>query len=260
MRAELFSKQYELLVLLQQYRFATTKQLAQLLAKHYDSWATAYRQITRHLNVLLVAGLVYRLDRRIGGWQYGSAPMIWTLTVKGARQVNPEDATVKRLRPKTLSTTFLDHALAITELRVQLEQVISDSNLKLRWVQVEPACHRSYVDRNGTAAILKPDLTCAIQSSAYEDFYFMEVDRATENPARVIRKCQQYVDYQQTGQEQKQHGVFPAVIWTVPNDKRREQLRRYIQQDSDLPKEIFRVVTLDQLPELIRVGVTEFPK
>ena len=257
-KSELAPWHYELLVWLHTYRFATTKQLAVLRAKHHKNLTSATRQTQRHLQTLFAQKLIYQLDRRIGGWKQGSAQSVWTLTAKGARAIHVDDQVVKRSRPKVLSTTFLEHALAVTELRVRLEQATKEHGSKLRFMQTEPACHRKYRDLSGSESILKPDAACGISSKEHEDFYFLEADRATENPARVIRKCQQYEAYRLTGLEQKRLGVFPAVVWVVPHIKRRKQLRRYIAADKELTNELFSVITLDELSDLIRDGSETF--
>ena len=249
---------YELLLWLHSYRFATTKQLATLRWKHHKNLASATRQTQRHLQSLFNQKLVYQLDRRVGGWRQGSAQSVWTLTAKGARTIHVDDQIVKRSRPKVLSTTFLEHALAVTELRVRLEQAVQEHEIKLCFMQTEPAAHRKYLDSNGSTATLKPDGACGISSKEHEDFYFFEVDRATENPARVMKKCEQYEAYRATGLEQKELGVFPAVIWVVPHTKRRKQLRRYIAADMKLTNELFSVITLDELPKLIQGGSEAF--
>lgn len=76
----------ELLRLLGEHRFATTKQLARLTSDRYRTPRSGLRQTSRHLD-RLAAGqhLVQRLERRVGGWQAGSAPGIWTLTATGSR-------------------------------------------------------------------------------------------------------------------------------------------------------------------------------
>lgn len=101
---------------------------------------------------------------------------------------------------------------------------------------------------------LKPDLALRVTTTDFVDHYFIEVDRATENPGRVIRKCWQYETYRRAGGEQKHIGVFPLVIWVVPNLGRAQQLSQAISVEPKLPKELFAVVTHEQLASLIRDG------
>ena len=103
---------HRLLALLATYRFATTTQLARLTVEAYGSLSSAIRQTLRHLARLQERDLVTRLERRVGGWQGGSTVSIWTLTTRGRRV---QTGSRSRQRPRSLSTSFLAHLLAITE-------------------------------------------------------------------------------------------------------------------------------------------------
>jgi DNA-binding transcriptional ArsR family regulator len=245
-----------LLVLLDEHRFATTRQLARFTHHHYATPASALRQTSRHLKKLAAEGLVSALERRVGGWQAGSAPGIWTLTTTGARQVETAPA---RRRPKALSTTFIDHHLAITETRLTFEETAQRLGWQLTHLQLEPECWRSYLDGYSSLATLRPDAFVEVTTEAFTDSYFLEVDRATENPARVIRKCQQYTQYQSLGTEQQHTGVFPAVLWIVPTDYRRLQLQRHLRAEPDLPAGLFTVTTIAELPQVIEHGPATTP-
>lgn len=233
-------------------RFATTMQLARLTEPEYASRRSAVRQTTRHLNTLEGEGLVLRLERRIGGWRHGSAPTIWTLITSGYRAVTGDGK--KRHRPQLVSTTFLEHLLAVAETRVIAAETLRhhDEEAELR-IQGEPACWRTYLGQHGGQLTLRPDLQVTVTTVEYQDRYFIEVDRATENPARIVAKCGQYVQYRRTGAEQKAHGMFPAVLWIVPSIRRRDQLRTHLT-DAELPTGMFHALTLAELPEIIRSG------
>lgn len=239
----------QLLALIGEHRFATTHQLTRLTVQLYGSRKSAIRQTLRHLRELRSQHLVTKLERRVGGWQGGSQVAIWTLTTRGRRELTGSRG---RLRPHHHSTTFSEHSLAVTEARVLLHESTTDLGLQLT-AQSEPACWRHYLDPHGAPVALKPDLTAMVTSNEFVDRYFVEVDRATENPARVIRKCWQYVQYRRSGTEQDRYGVFPAVVWVVPNAKRHEQLTRYIREEK-LPGEMFIVITPDQFKPLVRDG------
>lgn len=240
----------QLLALIGEYRFATTHQLTRLTTHLYGSRRSAIRQTLRHLRELRERHFITKLERRVGGWQGGSQVAIWTLTTKGRRHLTGNR---NRLRPHHFSTTFLEHSLAVTESRVLLHE--SADQLQLQVVaQGEPACWRRYLDPHGNTVTLKPDLAVTVTSEAYVDRYFIEVDRATENPARVIRKCWQYVQYRRSGTEQGQHGVFPAVIWLVPNEQRKQQIVRNLIVEAKLPRELFHVLTANELLPLVRDG------
>lgn len=240
-----------LLQFLLELRFATTEQLARLTISEYGSRRSAIRQTTRHLTALEKPGLVLRLERRVGGWQGGSAPTIWALTTSGHRAITGQSG--GRQRPQLISTTFLEHLLTIAETRIvaaETARAVTGASLT---VQTEPTCWRSYLGPHGQQLTLRPDLHLTVTTSEYTDNYFVEVDRATENPARVIATCWQYVRYRRIGTEQKARGAFPAVLWIVPTENRREQLRTHIAA-AELPAGMFHVLTLTDLPEVIHDG------
>lgn len=240
-----------LMQLLQAHRFATTNQLARLTADAYTSLRSATRQTLRHLNRLLAQQLVTRLERRIGGWQGGSTVGIWTLTSRGLRSLTGQTT---RQRNQDVSTSFLAHLLAITEARTSIDQTIRQLPQTSATISTEPDCWRRYLGPGGQPLTLRPDLHAVITSPNYQDHYFIEVDRDTENPARVILTCQRYQDYCASRAEQRTSGVFPITLWLVPHDQRRTQLQRYLAAHPDLNPQLFAVITQQQLPEIITNG------
>ena len=249
--------QARLLALVAAHRFATTTQLARLTAPEYASSASALRQTQRHLASLAQQRLLMSLERRVGGWQGGSAVTVWAATTRGHRFVAAEGEEVaRRQRPREVSTTFLDHLLAITEVRTSIEEAVRQEADTEAAVALEPECWRTALSPSGQPQVLRPDLAVTITSPAYEDRYLIEVDRATENPGRVIATCWRYQEHQaQAGDGD----VFPLVVWLVPTDRRRHRLERAIAHSTGLLRDLFRVIRLDQLPTLIHGGPAAIP-
>ena len=250
--------QARLLALVAAHRFATTTQLARLTALEYASSASALRQTQRHLASLAQQRLLTSLERRVGGWQGGSAVTIWAATTRGHRRVAVDEGeeVPRRQRPREVSTTFLDHLLAITEVRTSIEEAVRQEADTEVAVALEPECWRTALSPSGQPQVLRPDLAVTITSPAYEDRYLIEVDRATENPGRVIATCWRYQEHQaQAGDD----GVFPLVVWLVPGDRRRHRLERAIAHSTGLLRDLFRVIRLDQLPTLIHGGPAAIP-
>ena len=250
--------QARLLALVAAHRFATTTQLARLTAPDYASSASALRQTQRHLASLAQQRLLTNLERRVGGWQGGSAVTIWAATTRGHRLVatGEGDEVPRRQRPREVSTTFLDHLLAITKVRTSIEEAVRQEADTEATVALEPDCWRTALSPSGQVQVLRPDLAVTITSPAYEDRYLIEVDRATENPGRVIATCWRYQEHQaQVGDD----GVFPLVVWLVPTDRRRHRLERAIAHSTGLLRDLFRVIRLDQLPTLIHGGPAAIP-
>ena len=251
--------QARLLALVAAHRFATTTQLARLTALEYASSASALRQTQRHLASLAQQRLLTSLERRVGGWQGGSAVTVWAATTRGHRLVAADEGegeVPRRQRPREVSTTFLDHLLAITEVRTSIEEAVRQEADTEAAVTLEPECWRTALSPSGQVQVLRPDLAVTVTSPAYEDRYLMEVDRATENPGRVIATCWRYQEHQaQIGDGD----VFPLVVWLVPSDCRRYRLERAIAHSTGLLRDLFRVIRLDQLPTLIHGGPAAIP-
>ena len=258
--APIHPMQARLLALVAAHRFATTTQLARLTALEYASSASALRQTQRHLANLAQQRLLTSLERRVGGWQGGSAVTIWAATTRGQRLVAAEGEEVpRRQRPREVSTTFLDHLLAITEVRTSIEEAVRQEADTEAVVVLEPECWRTALSPSGQVQVLRPDLAVTITSPAYEDRYLVEVDRATENPGRVIATCWRYQEHQAASSQAGDGGVFPLVVWLVPNDRRRHRLERVIAHSTGLLRDLFRVIRLDQLPTLIHGGPAAIP-
>ena len=261
--APIHPMQARLLALVAAHRFATTTQLARLTAPEYASSASALRQTQRHLASLAQQRLLTSLERRVGGWQGGSAVTIWAATTRGQRLVaaeNGEDEEVpRRQRPREVSTTFLDHLLAITEVRTSIEEAVRQETDTEAAVALEPECWRTALSPSGQVQVLRPDLAVTVTSPAYEDRYLVEVDRATENPGRVIATCWRYQEHQAASSQASDGSVFPLVVWLVPNDRRRHRLERAIAHSTGLLRDLFRVIRLDQLPTLIHGGPAAIP-
>ena len=260
--APIHPMQARLLALVAAHRFATTTQLARLTALEYASSASALRQTQRHLASLAQQRLLTSLERRVGGWQGGSAVTVWAATTRGHRLVaadEGEEEVPRRQRPREVSTTFLDHLLAITEVRTSIEEAVRQEADTEATVALEPDCWRTALSPSGQVQVLRPDLAVTITSPAYEDRYLIEVDRATENPGRVIATCWRYQEHQATSAQASDDGVFPLVVWLVPTDRRRHRLERAIAHSTGLLRDLFRVIRLDQLPTLIHGGPAAIP-
>jgi hypothetical protein len=248
--------------------YMTSRQIMRLLftLAIKERSLSAIRATNRWLFRLKGMGLLYALPRRVGGVRAGSGANIWSLSMAGVKILSMTEQTNKlfalpRKRNFEPTPKFLEHRLAVAEVYVQLHEMANKYNngtnkhIELVQIALEPDCWRSYSDIGGRPLNIKPDMYAVTAVSDYEDYWFMEVDLDTESPATVMRKCEQYVRYFQSGMEQRKHGVFPLVVWIVPTDKRKGSLSSHMDaQFSGSVRQIFVVITLDQLPELVRNG------
>ena len=245
---------------IQGFRFLTTRQVARQQFNHLPGPGPIPRNANQALARLRELGLLSNLDRRIGGVRAGSGGYVWQLTELGDQVLRTHLGQERhsRLRPYEPSTSFLDHTLAVAEVVITLQEISSNGRVVVLHFQLEPECWRSYLGPSGETRTLKPDLAVVTKSSGFEDHWFIEVDRATEPPNRVIKKCLQYQEYLATGREQARVALFPAVVWAVPNERRRDQLSRRLRDEAVIDPRLFTIATTHDIEELVIVGAEEF--
>jgi hypothetical protein len=153
------------------------------------------------------------------------------------------------------SPLFLDHTLAIAEAHLQLVRAARCRQLELLSVNIEPDCWRRYTGSAGAPEIVRPDLYVVTASGAFEDCWFLEIDRGTESPAAISRKCRAYEAYWRTGREQDTRRTFPLVTWVAPDEQRAKRLNSVISTARNLNRDLHRVTTGERMIELITGGV-----
>jgi len=237
-----------------EYRYLTTDQLRRLFFTNHASCSAALKATSRGLNKLKGLGLIRNTDRRIGGIRSGSGSYIWQLETAGHHLLRLNGSKTrphpKRFEP---SLYFLVHMLTVAECYIRFHEICGKRGLKLTAIQNEPENWRQY-NSGGKIVILKPDLFVITMCDDYEDRWFFEIDMDTESPIRIIEKCQRYHDYYRSNLEQKQHGVFPMVVWIVPDAERKETVTGHIKAEFSKQPKIFAAITLEELEPLICQG------
>ncbi len=216
---------------------------------------TATRLANRILLRLESHGFIARIDRRIGGGLRGSAGQTWHLAAAGERLLRARRGEPGRRRYIRPSYTFLAHTLAVAEVAVTLREADQWSTFDLLELGSEPACWRPFQGPLGLVT-LKPDLFAVIANSKVEAHILIEVDRATEHLPTVIKKCRTYQQYRQTGLEQADSGLFPAVLWITPSAQRSSKLRAALQAERDLPSDLFTICEADHAIDVIASFLT----
>jgi hypothetical protein len=207
--------------------------------------ARTARRVLLRLNELSVLD---RLERRVGGVRAGSAGFVYCLAPWGQRLAMdrgwlPEQ---RRRRSTTHGMLFVRHTLAVAELHVRLVEGDRAKRFELLEWTAEPTCWRSFVGVGGQSLTLKPDGFVRLGIGAFEDSYFLEVDRGTEGSRALQRQLRAYADYQASGAEQRDHGVFPRVLWLAPDARR---VATIVDAAARLPAEswqLFQVVRFDE--------------
>lgn len=236
-------------------RYLTTKQIQRLHFTDSANPTAGLRCANRTLGKLKSLELTGTLERRIGGVRAGSGALIWYLTDAGERMLRlgaKEPAVRKRFFEP--SPFFLSHTLAVSECYVQLSELCCGHTLKLVSAELEPECWRTYSHR-GKPYNLRPDMFLITHCDNYEDRWFIEIDLSTEAPTAIREKCHRYHEYYRSGTEQKQHDMFPLVVWVVPSEARKNSLTEHIRDEFKHSPKIFAVITPDELCALVRQGV-----
>ena len=252
--ASLCPRDQDILRSVGELRFMTTKQIERL---HFTDHATplaAARICRRVLNRLQEAQLLNHLDRRVGGVRAGSAGYVWTLGLVGDHVLRHQAGDGVRQRLKEPSVTFVDHTLAIAEAHVTLVEASRSGLFELISIDHEPACWRSFSTATRASETLRPDLYVVTASGAYEDVFFLEIDRGSESVPALLRKCAQYQAYRQTGREQATSGTYPLVVWVLPHELRISKLQDALDHTRQLDGSLFRLATPDQLAALLAKG------
>lgn len=237
---------------LEQFRLLTTRHLQRLhfpatpLGPH-ATVSGATRGTTRVLTRLKGHGVIIRLTRRIGGIKHGSAITIWQLGAAGDRLLRARRGDPVRRRYDEPGLTFATHMLAVAEIGVTIKERSHAQQFELLELTTEPACWRTFSGSGTSVLTLKPDLYAVTADATTETYSFIEVDQATEHLPAVLRKCHTYQRYERSGTEQRQRGLFPAVVWITPTRTRADQIRTAIIGDENLDTELFWVVTTETM-------------
>lgn len=251
LRANLSDRDLAIVSAVGEHRYLTARQIERLLFVSHQTPTTATRICRRVLQRLTDDRVLNRLERRIGGTAAGSASYIYSLGPAGQRLVSGDE---RRRRGHEPSPVFLLHTLAIADTRIELEIAHRASTLRLSSVEAEPNCWRSFHGPGGGLERVRPDLYVATSSDEFDDFWFLEIDLSTESIPAVVRKCQAYEQYRRSGREQERSGVFPAVVWVTPDERRAGKIKQAIGAARNLAPDIFRVTTRDHLVPLIEGG------
>ncbi len=259
LRRLLTERELAVLASVDRFRLLTAAQIEQLHFFGHASSETAARIRRRVLERLVAAGMLQRLDRRIGGVRAGSVGYVYRIAPLGYRLVHDE-ARISG-RAKEPGAVFLEHTLEVAKIAIDLvvaerklhQESTEDWRFEMTTLQPEPECWRQFQKGLSGIEVLKPDLFVAIGLGDYEDRWFCEVDRGTESTMAVLRKCQVYADYFRTDIEQQKFEVFPKVLWIVLTEHRRSLIENAIaKQPKFRALELFVVVTAgDALSTLI---------
>lgn len=202
-------------------RLMSARQIERLYFNNNNSPLTAARICRRTLKSLAEQDILRRRQRRVGGIRAGSASYIYSIGPVGARLVSDRRVHYYIQDP---SDYFIEHTLALAELYVQLHEQSRKGHFKILEIHTEPKCWRSYITLATGKQSLRPDMYVRLSVGNDELSYFIEMDRGTTFAPSLLKKLHTYEDYYMSANEQRDQGVFPQVLWIVPNSKRQIML------------------------------------
>lgn len=234
---------WRLLDFIHQSRFATGDQLIRAFWQTDDGTSNAARRGRRALKRLADCRVLQTLPRRVSGMR-GSAGLVYYPGRAGVRLLGARGVAGPRV--EVPGTLHLAHTLATTELAVRLTEADQGGTLELIEVQQEPACWRRYPAFFSGERLLKPDLFIRLGAGASEDRWMVEVDLGSESARTIARKAALYGEHYRAGTEQRQSGVYPRVVWLVPDEVRAEQVRSVLGRQPSETRRLFSVCRFDQ--------------
>ncbi len=262
LREQLSERDVAILTDIERFRLLKTPQIRRLhFTAGHDTISAATRACTRVLTRLRGHDLISPLERRIGGVRQGSASLTWQLASTGERFLRHLYKRQYRRRYREPSHEFADHTLTVAELGVQLSEADRHGTIELIELAIEGPAYRSFIGSHGAKETLKPDLYAITATADFEHHWQIEADRGREHGPHLLRKLNAYHRYFKSGRYQAEHGLFPSVLWVVPDDGRAHQLSRLIT-DEALPPNLFQICTFGEFIDLVvskTVGVESLP-
>ncbi|MFJ2094751.1 replication-relaxation family protein [Streptomyces sp. NPDC087901] len=235
----------QLLPILYQHRLIATGQLHRLLTPHTRRPVYLLRQ----LGYLRAMGLAESTDRRIG--RMGPCELLWYLTPLGYEVVEASDevtARAYRISPRAAASQLQEHTLAVVDTGIAFSEWagrLGDECGPLDWEPELAHRVRDGDSRLGDDAFLVPDAVLRYTRTTAEGrrqllTFFLEIDRATMQVARLGRKFGTYARYasytpQPTGRRQQastreawreRYPAFPRLLIVLSGASDRVLRRR----------------------------------
>jgi len=217
---QLSERDWQILRYVSDLRFVSGRQIARLCFP--DAGDMASRQARQACLRLTRLDVLARLPRPVGGARAGSAGYVYYVGLVGQRlAIRRRWKPAHRVRrPREPGTLFQAHTLLVAELHVLIREADRTDRLELLQLAGEPSCHRIYRGVNGQQKLLKPDSYLRVGAGAFEDSYFVEVDRGSEGSWAIAQQLGRYIAAREGGLEQGEHGAFPRVVWLTERPER----------------------------------------
>ncbi|HEY4812501.1 MAG TPA: replication-relaxation family protein [Solirubrobacteraceae bacterium] len=213
---------------------------------------TRARLARRGLARLVRLDVLQPLARRVGGARAGSASTTYAAGRAGQYLLRAGRPSARRVRRAyTPGERYLAHSLAVAQLYVELTDTQRSGLVELAEFAPEPDCWRIYTVAFGVRQVLKPDAYVKLATAEYEFSWFIEIDMATEATTTIRVKAERYHEYYRSATEQTARGVFPRVLWIVPNTARAETIADTLTSLPAEAQRLFALTTSNQAVALL---------
>jgi hypothetical protein len=238
---------------------ASGGQLVNLFFYEIENPATQSRRARRVLGRLVEQRVLDRLERRRGGAGGGSSAWVYALGPAGRRLVAywAGEGLPRSRGAYEPGAVWTAHMLAVSDLYVALRQAERAGRVEILGFDTEPACWRRYTRLGGATGVLKPDAYARLGVGEFEDSFLIEVDLASERRGQLVRQHHAYREYFRSGVEQTKTGVFPGVLWIVPDTQRQALLMDIHHALPEPARRLFTVVTSEQALTALCSGATD---
>jgi Replication-relaxation len=239
----LTTQDWQLLRFVHDGRFASGQQLIRACWQTDNAQSAKARAGRRALKRLTDQRVLETLPRPVSGMR-GSSGLVYHVGRAGVRLLAARG--IHGPRVEIPGSLHLAHTLATTEVALRLKEAHQAGELELIEVQQEPVCWRSYPGPMGTQRVIKPDLFIRIGAGTQEDRWMAEVDLGSESGRTIARKLAVYGHHYRSGEEVRQHGVHPRVLWIVPDERRAEQVADVLHRQPAETLRMFSTCLLDE--------------
>ncbi|WP_173155635.1 replication-relaxation family protein [Phytohabitans suffuscus] len=249
MHDRLTGRDWQIIEALARLRVASGEHLERLFFSSLSSPRSRVASRSRALRRLTAWRVLVPLERRVGGAGRGSSGSAFALDSVGqkvllARQL--ADGTAGRVRrPSTPSDRTLKHALAVSDLYVNLVELGRVYGFTVDEYRVEPRWP------DGQGGQLGPDAYARLSLGAVVDHWWTEVDRATEDLETTLRrKLMAYLDFARRGQLGPS-GVVPRVLVSCSTEARRKAVDGLVSHLPPPAGELFAVTHAERSAQFL---------
>lgn len=242
---QLTERDREIILAVYEYRLLSAHQVEALFFPSTSDKVHSRRSACqRRLQLLYHHGFLDRLPQPVilGA---GRSPFVYALDQAGAGLVAKYlgiDRADIGWKPKynELGAQFLDHSLAINDVRVVFQRLVEMGRLEaVEWtdeVALKAGERQDQVPylMQGARVVRKyPDgyFTASLPHTEQQAHFFLEVDQGTMTNARWQEKVKAYHEFRQSGRSQKYYGTRNfRVLAVAPGERRLANLKRATEQ------------------------------